>query len=78
MVQTLEAVFDGVAFYPDVPLNLEAGTRVRIVVEPILPHVVQPPKSFLQTARSLQLEGPSDWSVNLDHYLYGENSTENG
>ena len=28
--------------------------------------------SFLETAESLQLDGPSDWSENLDKYLYGE------
>ena len=78
MTQALEAVFDGVAFYPEIPLPLKAGTRVRIVVEQILPDAIASPHSFLQTARSLQLEGPTDWSVNLDHYLYGENSPDNG
>jgi hypothetical protein len=27
--------------------------------------------SFLHTARSLELEGPSDWSDRIDDYLYG-------
>ncbi len=27
---------------------------------------------FLQTARSLNLKGPADWSANLEEYLYGE------
>ena len=27
--------------------------------------------SFLQVAQSLQLEGPEDLSINVDHYLYG-------
>jgi len=27
--------------------------------------------SFLRLAPSLQLEGPPDWSRNIDHYLYG-------
>jgi hypothetical protein len=27
--------------------------------------------SFLRTAASLNLEGPEDFSVNIDHYLYG-------
>ena len=27
--------------------------------------------SFLRMALSLQLEGPTDWSANVDHYLYG-------
>jgi len=29
------------------------------------------PKSFLQVARSLRLQGPADWSSRLDDYLYG-------
>jgi hypothetical protein len=27
--------------------------------------------SFLRTARALNLEGPPDWSANIDEYLYG-------
>lgn len=29
-------------------------------------------RSFVQTARSLKLDGPADWSENLDAYLYGD------
>jgi hypothetical protein len=29
-------------------------------------------RSFLQTARSLKLDGPVDWSEKLDEYLYGD------
>ena len=29
------------------------------------------PKSFLQVARSLRLQGPANWSSRLDDYLYG-------
>ncbi len=32
----------------------------------------QQPKSWLQIAREAQLEGPEDWSQNLDKYLYGD------
>jgi len=71
MVQTIEAVFDGEVLRPDRPLSLEANTRVRVTIEP-LPAGEHPPRSFLRTARSLNLEGPTDWSANLDHYLYGE------
>ena len=31
-------------------------------------------KSFLDTARSLNLEGPPDWSDRLEEYLYGSKS----
>jgi hypothetical protein len=30
------------------------------------------PGSFLDTALSLRLAGPPDWSDNLDDYLYGD------
>ena len=71
MVQTVEALFDGKVLRPDTPLPLEANTRVRLTVE-TLPAAQQRPRSFLRTARSLKLDGPADWSANLDHYLYGE------
>lgn len=33
----------------------------------------EPPmtNAFLRTALSLKLQGPADWSANVDHYLYG-------
>jgi hypothetical protein len=72
MLQELEAVFDGKALQPEVPLNLAAGTRVRIIVESVLPNEVKPPKTFLKTAQSLKLQGTPDWSEKIDQYLYGE------
>ena len=77
MVQTMEALFDGTVLRPDKPLPIKANTRVRITVE-TLPAEEQRPRSFLRTARSLKLEGPADWSANLDHYLYGEEDEPTG
>ena len=77
MLQKLEAVFDGTALQPEVPLNLAAGTRVRIIVESVLPNEVKPPKTFLKTAQSLKLQGDPDWSEKIDQYLYGENLSDN-
>ena len=37
----------------------------------VKPRPEQAPKSFLQVARSLRLQGPADWSSRLDDYLYG-------
>ena len=70
MTRTIEAVFDGEVLRPDEPLNLEPNTRVRITVEDDL---VSEPKrrSFLRTARSLNLDGPPDWSEHIEEYLYG-------
>ena len=33
MIQTIEAVFDGINLQPSAPLNLEVGTRVKITIE---------------------------------------------
>ena len=70
MSKTLEAVFDGEVLRPDEPIELEPNTRVRLTIES-LDTAEKQPKSFLRTARSLKLQGPSDWSERLDEYLYG-------
>ena len=70
MSQTLDAIFDGSVFRPDQPIELEPNTRVRITIEPT-PTSEQHSESFLRVARSLNLEGPRDWSTRLDDYLYG-------
>ncbi len=77
MIQTLEALFDGSTLHPEVPLNLKAGTRVRIIVESVLPDTEKSHKTFLEIARSLHLQGESDWSVNIDRYLYGDIPSDN-
>jgi predicted DNA-binding antitoxin AbrB/MazE fold protein len=68
MSQTLEATFDGSVFRPDEPIELKPNTRVRITIEPTEPSV-QGTESFLRVARSLNLEGPRDWSSRLDDYV---------
>jgi hypothetical protein len=70
MSQTLDAIFDGNVFRPDGPIQLEPNTRVRLTIEPA-PTSTQESQSFLRVARSLNLEGPPDWSSRLDEYLYG-------
>jgi hypothetical protein len=77
MSQQLEAIFDGTSLQLQEPLNLEIGTRVRIIVESIEPIESTQPKTFLQTARSLQLQGEPDWSEQIDQYLYGETVSGN-
>jgi hypothetical protein len=75
MTQELEAIFDGKALQLEVPLNLAVGTRVRVIVEIIVPNEAQESKTFLKTAQSLKLHGEPDWSENIDQYLYGETPT---
>lgn len=76
MSQELEAIFDGTALQLETPLNLAVGTRVRIIVESVMPNE-QKPKTFLQTAKSLQLQGEPDWSEKIDQYLYGDTLSSN-
>ncbi len=70
MVTTMEAFFDGRVFRPAEPPSLEPNTRVRITIEPVT-ETSGKPVSFLDVARSLNLDGPRDWSENLEKYLYG-------
>ena len=71
MTKTIQATFDGQVFKPDEPISLAPNTRVQITIrsEEI---TERPPQSFLQTAEALNLEGPPDWSVRVDDYLYGD------
>lgn len=75
MVKTIQAVFDGTVFRPSEPIPLKPNTRVQITIETTLP-VAEEGLSFLQVARTLNLEGPPDWSANLEEYLYGESRHE--
>ena len=77
MSQILDAVFDGTVLHLETPLNLKAGTRVRVTVEIAPSEKSTLPLSFLQTAKSLQLDGSPDWSANLDHDLYHQYIPEN-
>lgn len=77
MSQTVEAVYDGAVLRPETALELEPNTRVRVTVE-VLASTEGASTSFLHTARSLNLCGPTDWSANLDSYLYGEGDQPRG
>lgn len=77
MSKTLDAVFDGEVLRPVEPIELEPNTRVRITIEEQA--TTRPAaKSFLRTARSLNLQGPRDWSARVDDYLYGDETLGNG
>lgn len=73
MTQIVEAVYDGSVLRLETALALEPNTRVRVTIES-LPSKDAPPGTFLDTARALNLQGPSDWAINLDHYLYGDSN----
>ncbi len=77
MVKTIEAVFDGQVLRPEAPLALEPNTRVRLTIETVEPSRGKA-KSFLDTARSLNVDGPPDWSMNIEAYLYDGKSENEG
>lgn len=64
MTKSLHATFDGLVLRLDEPVELAPNTRVRITIETI-DAPAEKTVSFLQTARSLNLQGPSDWSAHL-------------
>jgi predicted DNA-binding antitoxin AbrB/MazE fold protein len=73
MSKIIEAVFDGEVLRPVEPVELKPHTRVRLILE-VTGEAAGKPASFLQTARSLKLEGPADWSARLDEYLWRQAS----
>ena len=70
MTKTLEATYDGEVLRPDAPLELEPNTRLQITIETEEGRSSKG-MSFLDTARSLNLEGPADWSDRFEEYRYG-------
>jgi hypothetical protein len=82
-MQELEATYNGIALQLEGPLDLAKGTRVRVLVESIVPNDIQPsdlqkPKTFLQMAQSLKLQGAPDWSETIDQDIYGEILSDEG
>lgn len=70
MVKTIHATFDGEVLRPEEPVALAPNTRVLVtILEPDVQ--VGTEYSFLKMARSLNLEGPPDWSERFEEYLYG-------
>lgn len=85
MTRVVHARFDGKSFHPEEPVPIAPDTSVILTIETQEPDEAQEPEdesrassapvkgepySFLKLAMSLNLEGPEDWSENLDDYLY--------
>ena len=69
MIKRVDAIFDGDVLRPAEPLEIAPNTRVRLTID--LPEEdSDSPGSFLDTAQELNLDGPEDWSENIDSYLY--------
>ncbi len=77
VLQTVEAVYDGKVLRTQTPLALKPNTHVRLTIETTQVKRGKS-KSFLETARSLKIKGPSDLAENLDEYLYGRKSINEG
>jgi hypothetical protein len=76
MAIKVKAIFDGTVFRPTSPVPLKPDTMVQLTLEEIS-EISEETMSFLDTASSVQLQGPPDWARNLDKYLYGlENDSE--
>ncbi len=69
MEKTVDATFDGEVFRFAIPINLPPNTKVKVLFDES--DSPEEPYHFLRMARSLKLRGPSDFSENLDQYLYG-------
>ena len=87
MDKILDATYDEEVFRADEPIELASNTKVKIIVEdeetPKKLKLVEMPKkgkgepyAFLKYLESLNLDGPSDFSRNLDEYLYGGKSLD--
>lgn len=75
--EAITAIFDGKSLLLDNPLKLKPNTRVLVRIETIAEEN-QKKRSFLNTARSLHLDGPEDWSERLEYYLYHRQVDSNG
>ena len=73
MITKLDAWFDGAVLHPVEPLALKPNSRVLMTIE-TKSFNQDTEYTFLDTASSLNLDGPPDWSTNLDAYLFGEES----
>jgi hypothetical protein len=73
MSKTIEATYDGTVLRLTEALDILPDTRVWVTVDTVAP---DSPKGFLATAIAAKIDGPTDWSENLDSYLY-DNKTSN-
>ncbi len=77
ILEAISATYDGKVLRCDTPPQLPPNTRVIIRIE-ILEEQPKRKRSFLRTARSLNLDGPGDWSARLEYYLYHHQVESNG
>ena len=72
MIKTLHAIFDGKVLVPEKPIDLEPNAYYEITIgKKIIPSPSLPDLWDLLEEVAGTIEGPSDWSLEHDHYLYG-------
>lgn len=76
MTQTIDATYDGQVFRPNQPIDLEANTQVKILIDKEITSKKEK-LSFLQISESMSFDGPRDLSANIDKYLYENLDKEN-
>jgi len=69
---TVDAVFDGEVLRPQEPLTLTPNQRYSITIDEPASAPVDTEDAW-SVLRSLagSYDGPSDWSTEHDHYIYG-------
>jgi hypothetical protein len=87
-VITFDAHFDGEALRPEAPVALPKNVRLRVTVVESEAGVEKPDGDskrgpFRDIFAEIEaehglIEGPPDWSAELDHYLYGTPKRGNG
>ncbi len=76
MQKVINATFDGKVLHPEDPIKMEPNAQVRLTIE-IFEKPDKKKRSFLQTAKSLKIDGPADWSEKFEEYLYGKDKKLN-
>ncbi|MCT7985969.1 hypothetical protein NG796_22070 [Laspinema sp. A4] len=73
MLKKLTVNYDGSAFYPETPLNLQPNTRytIQIISQEKSTETTQKNAWDLLEDMAGTYEAPEDWSSEPDHYLYG-------
>ncbi|MEK7249740.1 MAG: hypothetical protein AAB209_04880 [Bacteroidota bacterium] len=66
-----KAIYDGKALQFTEPVELKPNTEVNVILEvPDSPDGKE--YAFFETALSMDLQGPSDWSTRFEEYLHTE------
>ena len=71
MTQTCEAIFDGKVFHPAGRIQLTPNKQYILIVHEKAEGSMPEGAWDVLDSLSGTIEGPEDWSLEHDHYLYG-------